>query len=44
MSSWFSDHLIGCLTECAFVVASVFVVLLCHDLTITESRVKVWRL
>ena len=35
---------VGSLTGCALVVASVFVVLLCHDLTTTESEVKVWRL
>ena len=35
---------VGCLTGCALVVASVFVVLLCHDLTAIESRVNVWRL
>ena len=32
---------VGCLTGCGLVVASVFVALLCHDLTTTESRVKV---
>ena len=35
---------VGCLSVCSLVVASVFIVLLCHDLTTTESRVKVWRL
>ena len=32
---------VGCLTVCSLFVASVFVVLLCRDLTTTESRVKV---
>ena len=41
MPSWSCDDLIGCLTECALVVASVFVVLFFNDLTTTESRVKV---
>ena len=35
---------VGCSTGCTLVVASVFVVLLCRDLTTTESRVKVWHL
>ena len=35
---------VGCLTGCVLRVASVSVVLLCCDLTITDSRVKVWRL
>ena len=35
---------VGCLTGCALVVTSVFVVLLCRDLTMIESRVKVWHL
>ena len=34
---------VGCLTGCALVVASVFVVLLWGHLT-TESMVKIWRL
>ena len=35
----------GCaLGGCALLVASVFDVLMCHDLTTIESRVKVWRL
>ena len=33
---------VGCLTGCALVVASVFFVLLCCDLTTTKSGVKVW--
>ena len=35
---------IGCLIGCDLVVASVFFVLLCQDLTTTESRMNVWRL
>ena len=35
---------VGCLTGSDLVVASVFVVLLCHDLTTTESWVTVWRM
>ena len=35
---------VGCLTGCALVVASLFVVLLCRNLTTTESMVTVWRL
>ena len=33
---------VGCLTGCALVVASVFAVHLCRDLTTTESMVNVW--
>ena len=35
---------IGCLTGGALVLASVFVVLLWHDLTATESKMNVQRL
>ena len=35
---------VGCLSVCTLFVASVFVVLLCRDLTNVESRVKIWRL
>ena len=35
---------VGRLTGCVLVVAIVFVVQLCRDLTTTESRVKVLRL
>ena len=35
---------VGCSTGCVLVVASVYVVLWCHDVTTAESRVKVWRL
>ena len=35
---------VNCLTGCALVVTSVFVVLLCPDVTAKESGVKVWRL
>ena len=32
------------LTGCALVVASVLVVLLCHNLTTADIRMEVWRL
>ena len=35
---------VDCFTECALVVASVFVAFLCRDLTSTESLVNVWHL
>ena len=44
---WPSDHLMHVSSwlldfGCALVAASVFVVLLFHDLTTAESRMKVW--
>ena len=46
---WYSDHLMHVCSWLldfgrVIVVASVFVVLLCCDLTTTESRVKIWGL